>query len=159
MTQLILRRYKKEDIEQCIVQTQAFLIEQRKGKYQNHYKELDLDTEKMYNGLVSRLNDPDFFLNIITADKEIVGGLCGYIASPMFSNHRIAYDQMFYITPKFKNLKAVMKLIQSYIYWAEQRDAVECRLCSSTGFNQQGFTKLCQRNNFTQFEVGFVRKF
>lgn len=160
MSNIKIRRYTSADIEQCIVQVQQFLVEDRTNDgYENHYKNIDFDAKKVYKMLSQHVNDIDFFLNIITVDEEIVGGLCARVMSPFYSKDRIAYDQIFYITPEFKNLRAVMKLFKSYVEWASRRNVVECRMCSSTGFNQEGFTKLCQRLGFKQFEVGFSKGF
>lgn len=155
-----IRRYNQQDIEPCLDHIENFLTEDRgKENYVNHYKAIDFDRQKMHNILNRRHNDIDFFCNLIFADEEIVGGLCAFVAEPIYSSDRIAYDQLVYVTPTFRNVKAVIRLLQTYIEWAQRRSVVECRLTSSTGFNQQGFTKLCQRMGFTQFEVGFVRRF
>lgn len=160
MTKIVIRRYRQEDIVPMIERVEDFLNENRGVEgYENHYKHIDFDKQKVYNTLESRINDPDFFASLIFCDEEIVGGLCAYIASPFYSSDRIAYDQIFYITPTFLSVKAVIRLLQTYTKWAQQRNAVECRMCSSTGFKQEAFTKLCQLNGFKQFEVGFARRF
>ncbi len=136
-------------------------MEENRGddSYTNHCKAIDFDRTKVYNQLVSRVNDIEFFLNVIEEDGEIVGGMCAYTAAPFYSFRKVAYDQLVYVKPTYRSAKAVIRLIQSYIRWAERRDVVECRLCSSTGYKQESFTKLCQRLGFTQFEVGFSRRF
>lgn len=155
-----IKRYTAQDIQQCIISVEKFLTEDRtQNGYENHYKKLDIDKQKMYNLLYSKLSDPDFFCMLVFEDSEIVGGLCAYIAQPIFSSDRIAYDQLFYMQPDFKNLKAVVRLLSKYVEWAKERGAIECRMCSSTGYNQQGFTKLCNRYGFKQFEIGFVKEF
>jgi hypothetical protein len=160
MNEIIIRRYREQDIPQILSYVQECLIEDRGDKeYTNHYKDVDFDRQKVHNTFIHRINDPDFFCNLIFADEDIVGGLCAYVAEPFFSSDRIAYDQLLYITPTFHNVKAVIRLFKSYIEWAERRNTIECRMCSSTGYNQEGFTKLCQRMGFTQFEVGFARRF
>lgn len=157
---LTIRRYKKEDISKCLYHIEQFLNENRGDEsYTNHYKDIDFNYEKMHNILTKRINDIDFFCNLIFDGNEIVGGLCAEVAEPIFSSERIAYDQLFYVTPSFHNGKAVIRLFQTYIEWAKRRNVVECRMCSSTGYNQEGFTKLCQHMGFTQFEVGFARRF
>jgi len=160
MAKVVIKRYRIEDIEGILDHIHNFLVEDRGQEgYENHYKNIDFDRSKVYNTLINRVNDIDFFCNLIFLDQDIVGGLCAYVAEPFFSSERIAYDQIFYVTPTFANVPAVIRLLRTYVEWAEQRNVVECRMCSSTGYNQEAFTKLCQLNGFTKFEVGFARRF
>ena len=160
MAQITIRRYTVQDIDKIITLIEDFLQEDRGDvSYENHYKSIDFDKQKVYSTLINRHNDPDFFCHVVLCDQEIVGGFCAYIAQPFFTTDRIAYDQLLYITPTFVNVRAVIRLIQKYVEWASQRNVVECRLCSSTGYNQEAFTKLCKYTGFKSFEIGFVRRF
>lgn len=160
MATICIKRYTIEDIDKIIHYAKEFVSNDRgKSDYECHFKNVDIDEEKVYNIFINRINDVDFFCNLIFYDQEIVGGLCADVAQPFFSSKRIAYDNFLYVTPTFVNVRAVTRLIQTYIDWAAQRDVVECRLCSSTGFNQKAFTKLCQLKGFKQFEIGFAKGF
>lgn len=160
MAKISIRRYTLEDIPRMLDLVEAFFNENRNSEeYTNHYKAIDFDRKKVYSILESRINDPDFFANLIYLDEEVVGGLCAYIATPFYSSDRIAYDQIFYITPTFTNVSAVIRLLRIYVKWAEQRKAVECRMCSSTKYKPEAFTKLCKLTGFEQFEIGFARRF
>ncbi len=160
MSKIIIRRYKKSDVSVLIDLIERFLLEARgKAEESNHYKDIDMDKEKVYTLLNRQITNKDFFLNVVTKDDEIVGGLCAYIAEPIFSSKKIAYDQIFYMVPEYSNLRCTIKLFKTYINWAERQGAIECRMCSSTKINQQGFTKLCTKMGFEQFEVGFARRF
>lgn len=157
---IVIRRYVEEDIAQCIVSVQDFFENNRGDEtYSNDQNHIDFSTEKLYKVLKSNVDNLDFFLNVITDNEKIVGGLCAFIGSPIFTDDRIAYDQILYTAVDFNNLKAVTRLISSYVEWAKRRGVKECRLCNSTGFNQRGFTTLCKRNGFKQFEVGFAKRF
>jgi hypothetical protein len=92
-------------------------------------------------------------------DENIVGGLCAELSTPVYSSDLIAYDQILYTVPDFNNVKALIALIKSYVKWAENIGAVEARLCSTTGYKQDGFTKLCNRFGFEQFGIDFARRF
>lgn len=159
MAKIVLRNYDAQDISAMIELTAQFLSEDRGSEgYVNHFKALDFNPKKLQDALNRGLNNPHFFCSLITEDEEIVGGLCATIGAPFYSSDLIAYDEIFYIRPDFTNLKAVFRLVGRYVNWARDTGAVECRLCSSTGFNQHGFTILCKRLGFSQFEIGFMRK-
>jgi hypothetical protein len=158
MTQnIIIRRYKKNDVDFCIKRIEQYLENPMYGN--THYKGLDFSKEKMYKHLTNHLFNDDFFCNLIIADEEIVGGLCAYIASPIFSEDCFAYDQLLYVVPTFKHRTATIRLIQSYIQWAQERKAKQCFLRTSTLYKEEGFTKLCQRLGFARFETGFAKDF
>lgn len=160
MSKIIIRRYKLQDIVTIVELIDRFLLESRgKNNESNHYKDIDMDKDKVYTLLNRQIKNQDFFLNVVIKDDEIVGGLCAFIAEPIFSSQRIAYDQIFYMVPEYSNLRCTLKLFKTYINWAKEREAIECRMCSSTKINQQGFTKLCTKMGFEQFEVGFARRF
>lgn len=141
-----MRRYKKEDIDNCVEGINQFLLENRGTDYQNNYAELDLDRKKLYTTLVSRVNDPHFFLNILVNDEdEILGALCAEISAPIFSSQLLAYDHIIYMNPGFVNIRGLITLINAYKSWAQDMGAVRWRLSTTTGFETAKFTKLCQR--------------
>jgi hypothetical protein len=160
MSKIILRRYQEKDIRDCVKKIQQFLTEDRgEESYTNHYKNFHFDVKKTERMLKRGLYNSKFFCHLIIKDEEIVGGLCANIGELSCFSDAVAYDELLYIVPEFKNLKALFKLIEEYCFWAQECGAIEARLCSSTGFNQEGFTKLCNKLNFHQFEIGFARRF
>lgn len=158
MTKIIIRRYVRDDIP-IIIQWIVTHITGDGRDYDNYYKDLDVNEDKLYKYLIQHLHDPDCFGNLILKDEEIVGGLYAHISEPVFSSRRIAYDQMLYVVPTFHSVKAVLRLVQSYIDWSERRGAVECRLENSSGYNQRGFGALCKRLHFVHFREGYARRF
>lgn len=155
---LLIRRYNQDDIEQCIVNIGQYMSGETYSDGNDHFKGLDFDREKMYKELKKHLNDVNFFCNLIVADGEIVGGLCAYVASPIFSSDTFAYDQFIYVVPSFKHPTAILRLIKSYIEWAENRKVKQCYLRTSTLYKETGFTKLCQRLGFSHYETGFAKE-
>lgn len=155
---LVLRRYKEEDIKQCIVHVKRYTNGEIYSEGNSHYKGLDFDEEKMYKVLSSHVNDVNFFCDIIVADTEIVGGLCAYVATPIFSSETFAYDQFFCVSPDIKHSTAALRLIKSYIKWSERRKVKQCYLRTSTLYNETGFTKLCKKLGFEHYETGFAKE-
>ena len=154
-----IRRYNLDDIPQMINHVSNFLTENRGKDYQNHFASIDFAPDKLYEVLKSNVNNIEFFTNLIIADGEVVGGLCAIVAAPIYSNQKIAYDQLLYVTPRYNVVRAVRELIKSYVEWAERRGVHHCRLASSTGFNTKAFGMLCKRSGFIENETGYMRKF
>lgn len=153
-----IRRYSVEDIEAILNHLEQFFNENRGQDYENHYKHIDFDREKLYNHLKMNVNNVRFFLNVIEVDEEIVGGLCASVMRPFYSSDLIAYDQIIYTVPSYNVVSAVQELIKSYIRWSERRGAVECRLCSTTGFKERAFAALAKRNKFVPIGTDYARR-
>lgn len=154
---IVIKRYIKKDIPEMIKLVEDFFYKSRQ-QHINHYNYIDFDSEKLYKLLEREENNIEFFCNLIVSDNEIVGGLCAIVESPIYSNQRIAYDQIFYIKPEFVNIRATIELINSYVEWAKRRQVIECRLSSTTGFKIEAFTKLCNKNGFDLIGNNLVRK-
>lgn len=153
----MIRRYREGDIPTCISHIQNYLEGNTYTEGNDHYKGLDFSTSKMYKVLIDNLADVRFFCNLIIADENVVGGLCAYVAEPIFSNRTFAYDQFLYVVPEFKNYKAVFRLIKSYTDWAKRRDVAQCYLRTSTLYRSDSFAKLCKRLGFEKYEIGFAK--
>lgn len=154
-----IHRYNAQYIPKMVKAVQNFVNEKHNG-HQNHYKGIDIDTKKLYAYLSSKINDTDFFCDIITNDDdEVLGGLCAVLVTPIYSSNKIAYDQIFYIHPKQANVKAIIRLLKRYTAWAKANGAFECRLCTTTGYKQEAFTKLCKRFKFQQIGTDYARRF
>lgn len=154
-----IRRYNHDDISQVLAHLQQFFVENRGKDYQNLFSSIDYSHDKTYKMLKSNVSNIEFFLNLIDVDGEVVGGLCAIIAEPLYSYQKIAYDQVLYVTPRYNNVRAVSKLIQSYVEWAGRRGVHHCRLASSTGYQTEAFALLCKRNGFIENEIGFMKRF
>ena len=153
-----IRDYKQEDIPTLVEGIGDYLSGETYAEGNTAFKGLAYDHEKMYKTLNEHLSNVDFFCKLIIADEEIVGGLCAYVATPIFSSDRFAYDQLLYVLPKFKDNTAVIRLIQSYTEWAKSRKVKQCYLRTSTLYKETGFTKLCQRLGFSHYETGFAKE-
>lgn len=153
----VIRPYRVTDIRGILLCLERFLHDQRtQQSYTNHYNKFDFNTEKVYNMLMKRVDDPKFFLDIIEEPgPQIRGGLCGEIMPLIFSDELIAYDHILYIDPGFKNNKALLRMILRYKTWAKDEGAVAWRLCSTTGFKQEQFAKLCQKLKMKQIGIDF----
>lgn len=157
---IVIRRYTEADIPQMLDTVEAFLKQDRFIGYENHYKGIDFDRQKVYNILKSKLDDHSFFTNVvIDEDGKILGGLTGQITSYIFSRETVAQDWLFYFDPNFTNLTVLFALIKTYVDWAERFGVREVQLASSTGFKEQHFERLMKYIGFKPFSCGYSRRF
>lgn len=153
-SKVVIRRYTEKDIKRCVAGVAEYI---RDGKYGNdYYKGLAFDVDKLRRVLEIHIDDVNFFCNIIVKDDEPVGGMCAYVATPIFSSERFAYDQFLYVLPTFKHLTAVPRLVKSYIAWSKRRNVRFCYLRTSTLYRADSFAKLCKRLGFNHYETGFA---
>ena len=153
-----IRRAQFADIRFCVDILAKFFEEDRGDtSYKNKQGNATYNKEKLYKYLLANVKNEDFLLNLLIQDNKIIGGVCAYIASPIYSYDRIAYDQILYISPEHANLKYLFRLIKTYMTWAKQKEVIEVRLCTSTGYNIEGFTKLCLKFGLEPFELGFSK--
>jgi hypothetical protein len=154
-----IRPYRAVDIPIILDGIEEFLTEERETGEFNHYKNIDFDKDKMYRILESQVsNRKSFFVNLIVRDGMPVGGLCAQAAEYIFSQEKVAFDNLLFLRKEHANLKATIMLIESYCEWAELVGAREVLLRTSTGYKHKAFGKLLTRQGFTQFEAGYSKE-
>ncbi len=154
-----IRRYQLADIDKLIALLEEFFNESRDTDYQNSYYGLDFDKEKVYNLLKSNEKNIRFFGNVIEDDDgEIVGGCFATLAQFIFSQEVVADEKILYIKSGYNNVTALLKLLKSYITWANNRGVKRIQIGTSTGYKQDKFGKLLERLGFEQFAVGYMMK-
>lgn len=156
---LLIRQYIRKDIEELLDEVGAYVKDETYNQEtQDYFKGLDFSREKLYNFFIQHLHDKDVFVNLIFEDEKIVGGLCAYIASPIFSTTTYAYDQLLYVKPGFSHPTAIITVIKRYEKWAKARGASVCYLRTSTLYRLEEFTKLCNKLGYKHFETGFAKE-
>lgn len=154
-----IRRYTPADIPRLVELVQQFLLHQVDGK-RNYFADIDFDPSKVYSFLKMKSSQTTFFCNVVEDENgNIVGGLAGYLAEFAFSYQLVAKDLILFLNPEKTSLKLVLRLVTSFVTWAEKQGAKEVQLCNSTGFKQEAFGKLAKLVNMQQFEVGYSRRF
>lgn len=155
-----MRRYCDSDIKTMLDRIEEFLTHDRFMGFENHFKGVSFDREKMENKLRDNLDNRRFFANLIFNEEgTLVAGLCGEICEYIFSSDTLAADYIFYFSPEFTNLTALFAIIRSYVDWAEEHKVREVQLSSSTWFKQTKFEKLMRYIDFKPFMAGYSRRF
>lgn len=154
-----IRRYRHTDIPAMVTMVQQFLLHQI-GDQTNYFADIDFDERKVYDLLRSNVHNPDFFCNVVLDDADIVvGGMAGQIVEFIFSRDKVAKDLILFMSPEIRSPKLVIRLVKTYVTWAQKLGAREVQFSNSTGFKQEAFGALAKMLKFQQFEIGFSRRF
>lgn len=143
MPSISIRRYTRADVSQMVERLEELL-------QQFHYGKIDFNAKRVKDMLIANLRNRGFFCDIVVADGEIVGVLCGSIVEFMFSYEVYAEHHITYIWPTHRSLAVITKLVRNYQQWARSRGVRQIRWGQSTGFKQEKFIVLAKRMGFTQ---------
>lgn len=159
-TAVTMRRYNADDIDFMLDRIGEFLNHDRFMGFENHFKGVEFNRDKMKAKLIANVDNPKFFANLIFNDDGVlVAGLCGEICEYIFSSDILAVDYLFYFAPEFTNLQTLFAIIRAYVDWAEAHKVREVQLSSSTWFKQGKFEKLMRYIHFKPFMAGYSRRF
>jgi GNAT superfamily N-acetyltransferase len=78
----------------------------------------------------------------------VVGFLAGYVIDYFFSDVRVAQDQCFYVSPKYRGSPAAVKLLVAFRQWAVNRNASELCINMSVDIDRQRFEKFMTHLKF-----------
>lgn len=88
---------------------------------------------------------------VVEAGTEIVGGIVCLTTKDWFNDDVIAFEQVFYVSPKYRNTQASFLLIEAFIAWAKHMKASRIQCGTTTGINTRGCIRLYERLGFTQY--------
>ena len=152
-----IRRYELGDIDVILDLIEEFLYQDR-GSVVNHFSYIDFDRAKVYDILNRRIGDKTFFCSVVEKDGKVVGGLAGSVDELVFSRQLFAVEWLLYFSPSFSSVKAVLRLITSFVTWAKSRGAIEVQIANSSGYKQDKFASLMKLAGFEQSMVGFSKR-
>ena len=72
-------------------------------------------------------------------DGQIVGGFVGGITTDWQSDHKLAFDYVMYVMPKFRSSGVAKLLVETFIFWAKEMGADRINCGTATMVN----TKHC----------------
>ena len=147
------------DLPQLVDKVILFLKEDREEEYRNHFAVFSFNRAKLVSFIIKNLHSPAYFIRVVKTEKdEIIGGMVGYITSPVFSDDMIAKELILYFDPDNANLSAVFQLIEAFVEWAEKNEVKEVQIANSTGFKPEKFALLMKRKGLVPFETGYMRR-
>lgn len=147
MSNLIIRRAKKEDILEMIELGAQMHAE-------SLYQEYAFDKARVHQTL-SILTDSDIGVSIVAEkDGVIVGGMIGMVTQHYFGPDKVASDYALFISPTERVGRLAIKIIRAWVEAAKEAGANHVTVSNSTGVNIEGVKDLY---TFVGFEhVGYV---
>lgn len=147
---MIIRRYQKQDVPTLLQMLKKAIPESR-------YAGVPIDDKMVVDTLMGNVNNSQYFCNVIEADNgELVGILLASVVRYPFSRYVFASDQITYIDPEHRNLKAITELVGSYVEWGKERGVMEVRWSQSTAEKTESFKKLAERLGFKHIGAHFT---
>lgn len=153
----IVRKAGQADVTALVAVAERFIMDTRDGG--NRFKDIDFSHAKVYGLIIEALAHPDrYFLEVIEQDGEIIGGLLAQLSQYYFSDSTLAQDIVLFVAPGTRGARFVTRLVKNYVSWAEQHNAHEVILSTSTGIRTQGFANLAKRYGFAPSMNGYSRR-
>lgn len=139
-----VRSAKLPDVPALVALGQEFISEAP------NYSSRKFDANALRQNLESVVNGQGAIF-VVEAGTEIVGGIVCLTAKDWFNDDVIAFEQVFYISPKYRNTQASFLLIDAFIAWSKNMGASRIQCGTTTGINTRGCIRLYERLGFTQY--------
>ena len=139
-----VRSAKLPDVPALVALGQEFISEAP------NYSNRKFDANALRQNLESVVNGQGAIF-VVEAGTEIVGGIVCLTAKDWFNDDVIAFEQVFYISPKYRNTQASFLLIDAFIAWSKNMGASRIQCGTTTGINTRGCIRLYERLGFTQY--------
>ena len=139
-----VRSAKLPDVPALVALGQEFISEAP------NYSGRKFDANALRQNLESVVNGQGAIF-VVEAGTEIVGGIVCLTAKDWFNDDVIAFEQVFYVSPKYRNTQASFLLIEAFIAWAKHMKASRIQCGTTTGINTRGCIRLYERLGFTQY--------
>ena len=91
-------------------------------------------------------------------DGEVNGGIAGSVMEHWFSDEKIAFDYSLFISPKYRQGIAALRLMHAFCEWAKLKGAREIRMGITTGINVDGVARLYRSMGFEDAGILFRKE-
>ena len=139
-----VRSVKLPDVPALVALGQEFISEAP------NYSGRKFDANALRQNLESVVNGQGAIF-VVEAGTEIVGGIVCLTTKDWFNDDVIAFEQVFYISPKYRTTQAPFLLIDAFIAWSKNMGASRIQCGTTTGINTRGCIRLYERLGFTQY--------
>ena len=68
-----------------------------------------------------------------------------------FSDQLIAFEQVFYVKPKYRSTRAAIQLIDAFVEWAKSMNVDRVQCGTTTGIQTKGCLRLYERFGFREY--------
>ncbi|AOA57572.1 GNAT family N-acetyltransferase [Acinetobacter larvae] len=138
-----LRTAGLADLPHLIEMAQDFI------KEAPNYRKRTLVVGALENNLKSIVESGAIF--VVELHKNIVGGIVCATTKDWFNDDLIAFEQVFYVKPKYRATRAPLLLIDALIEWSHGMNASRIQCGTTTGIQTKGCLRLYERFGFREF--------
>lgn len=138
-----VRLAKSADLPCVVRNAREFLAEAP------NYKNRKFSKAALIENLTSVMNGSGAFF-IVEHNNEPIAGLVCLTTKDWFNNDVIAFEQVFYVAPKYRNTRAPFLLLDAFISWAKHMGANRIQCGTTTGINTKGCLRLYERFGFRE---------
>lgn len=154
-----IRPHTLQERDEIVEVVKYALKESRANGYTSNFFHVDIHEKKLYQWIKDSETNPHMYLRIVLDEGgKIVGGIAGFITPYVFSYEFLAQEQITYLAPTVKDPRVVIRLIKGFVDWADENEAVEVMISTSTGYKTAKFMKLAERMGFKLAAVGLKRR-
>lgn len=136
-----LRVALKSDIPTLVAMGSAFIHESTSFKQRGFIPE---KASKHFEWLI----DGNGVVFLAEDEGEIIGGFAGGITTDWQSDHKLAFDYVMYVSPKFRSTGVARELVFTFILWAKEMGANRINCGTATMVNTDQCVKLYESLGF-----------
>lgn len=145
---LTLRLARPEEAQQICVMTQEFLREAQLP--------FEYDEAKTVASFAQVTSDAKRGVVIVAVDQDIpVAMIVGIADSPLFSQHRIASEVVWYVYPEYRKSTVGLKLLKAFEYWA--KNVASCDFIQVGSLNNPRIGNLYERKGYKKGEGIYIK--
>ncbi|OTG80806.1 GNAT family N-acetyltransferase [Acinetobacter sp. ANC 4558] len=119
-----------------------------------NYSNRELSEESLTKNLQAVINGSGA---VVLAERQskVVGGIVCLTSKDWFNDELIAFEQVFYVDPKFRSSRAPFLLLEAFIRWSKLMKANRIQCGTTTKINTKGCLRLYERFGFREYGVVF----
>lgn len=90
----------------------------------------------------------------VTEHKDALTGVIVCLTTKdWFNNQIIAFEQVFYVVPKYRSTQSALLLIDSFVSWSKHMNAKRVQCGTTTGISTDGCVRLYRHFGFTEYGI------
>ena len=121
------------------------------------FSTLTFDEDKARGEILFCLQNPQNFVCAAEKDGRLVGIIAVYLSSPFFSNDRVVYDHLWYVSKEARGTIVGSRLLEFASGWAKYQDAKAIFLTLGSDIGSDRVGKLAELHGYRQLG-GYYRK-
>lgn len=121
------------------------------------FRDLSFDEDRARSEIFSCINDPQNFVCVAEKEGRLVGVIGVYLASPFFSNDRVVYDHLWFVSKEVRGSMVGPRLLRFVSQWATYQDAKAIFLTLGSGIGSERTGKMAELHGYRQLG-GYYRK-